>query len=143
MQGPGNPLYKSLSSLIMELLWAGALFSAVGKCLIALWLFIQRYAHKINLTNSMYFAMWQWWVGFVLMSVGEVGNFLAYGLAPITMVAPLGGIPVVFNFILSRVVLLENRYEMSHEKQNFFHFSANSNFVPTLVSLFLCCDPFT
>jgi len=52
--------------------------------------------------------MWQWWVGFVLKSVGEVGNFLAYGLAPITMVAPLGGIPVIYNFISSRVILLEH-----------------------------------
>ena len=35
------------------------------------------------------------------------------------------------------------RYEMSHEKQNLFHFPAKSNFIPTFVSVFLCCDLWT
>jgi hypothetical protein len=36
--------------------------------------------------------------------VGEVGNFLAYGWAPATLVAPLGSFSVVSNAILVRTL---------------------------------------
>lgn len=31
-----------------------------------------------------------WWVGLLLMAIGEAGNFLSYGFAPASVVAPLG-----------------------------------------------------
>jgi hypothetical protein len=31
-----------------------------------------------------------WWLGIICMLVGEVGNFLAYGMAPASLVSPLG-----------------------------------------------------
>ena len=31
-----------------------------------------------------------WWVGMILITVGEGGNFLSYGFAPASVVAPLG-----------------------------------------------------
>ncbi|KAG6880299.1 hypothetical protein C0992_000076 [Termitomyces sp. T32_za158] len=31
-----------------------------------------------------------WWVGFILMNVGETGNFISYAWAPASVVAPLG-----------------------------------------------------
>ena len=31
-----------------------------------------------------------WWLGISLMTVGEAGNFLAYGFAPASIVSPLG-----------------------------------------------------
>jgi hypothetical protein len=31
-----------------------------------------------------------WWLGLLLISVGEGGNFLSYGFAPASVVAPLG-----------------------------------------------------
>ena len=31
-----------------------------------------------------------WWIGILLMVLGEVGNFVAYGFAPASVVAPLG-----------------------------------------------------
>jgi hypothetical protein len=30
------------------------------------------------------------WLGFLLMNVGEGGNFISYGFAPASIVAPLG-----------------------------------------------------
>lgn len=31
-----------------------------------------------------------WWAGIILMALGETGNFLSYGFAPASVVAPLG-----------------------------------------------------
>ena len=36
-----------------------------------------------------------WWIGFVLMVFGEIGNFSAYGFAPASLVAPLGTTTVI------------------------------------------------
>eukprot|EP00961_Rhodomonas_salina_P090920 1223485-Rhodomonas_salina.1 len=44
---------------------------------------------------------------------GEVGNFLAYGMAPASLVSPMGAIAVITNAVLSRVVLKE---ELSYRK---------------------------
>lgn len=48
-----------------------------------------------------------WWIGMLLMAIGETGNFLAYAYAPATLVAPLGSISVVCNALLSSLVLRE------------------------------------
>lgn len=36
-----------------------------------------------------------WWFGVILMGVGELGNFAAYGFAPATLIAPLGCVSVI------------------------------------------------
>ena len=36
-----------------------------------------------------------WWLGVVLMGLGEIGNFSAYGYAPASVVAPLGTTTVI------------------------------------------------
>lgn len=41
------------------------------------------------------------------MALGEVGNFLAYGYAPATLVSPLGAVSVIANAILAHVILHE------------------------------------
>ena len=48
-----------------------------------------------------------WWVAIVCMFVGEIGNFLAYGMAPASLVSPLGAITVISNAVLSKVILNE------------------------------------
>jgi drug/metabolite transporter (DMT)-like permease len=48
-----------------------------------------------------------WWIGMLLMAIGETGNFLAYAYAPATLVAPLGSVSVVCNALLSSLVLRE------------------------------------
>lgn len=30
------------------------------------------------------------WLGFILMNIGELGNFISYAFAPASVVAPLG-----------------------------------------------------
>ena len=42
---------------------------------------------NVNTLTSMLFLRW---LGFLLMNVGEMGNFISYAFAPASIVAPLG-----------------------------------------------------
>lgn len=68
-------------------------------------MFSQKYAHRkresqFGSNNSesnksfcapgSYLRSGTWWIGIVLMVFGEIGNFVAYGFAPASVVAPLG-----------------------------------------------------
>ncbi|EGD87748.1 hypothetical protein H112_04215 [Trichophyton rubrum D6] len=48
-----------------------------------------------------------WWFGIVLMTVGEAGNFLAYGFAPASIVSPLGVVALVSNCVIAPFMLKE------------------------------------
>jgi magnesium transporter len=48
-----------------------------------------------------------WWAGIVLMTVGEAGNFLAYGFAPASIVSPLGVVALISNCIIAPFFLKE------------------------------------
>ncbi|ORX82953.1 DUF803-domain-containing protein [Basidiobolus meristosporus CBS 931.73] len=48
-----------------------------------------------------------WWSGLILMTSGECGNFLAYGFAPASVVAPLGTVALISNTIVAPLVLNE------------------------------------
>ena len=49
-----------------------------------------------------------WWAGIILMTIGEGGNFLAYGFAPASIVSPLGVVALVSNCIIAPCLLKEN-----------------------------------
>jgi hypothetical protein len=48
-----------------------------------------------------------WWAGIVLMTIGEAGNFLAYGFAPASIVSPLGVVALISNCIIAPFFLKE------------------------------------
>lgn len=48
-----------------------------------------------------------WWAGIVLMTLGEMGNFLAYGFAPASIVSPLGVVALVSNCLIAPFLLKE------------------------------------
>ncbi|KAF4303314.1 putative duf803 domain membrane protein [Botryosphaeria dothidea] len=48
-----------------------------------------------------------WWIGIVLMIIGEAGNFLAYGFAPASIVSPLGVVALISNCIIAPIMLKE------------------------------------
>ncbi|GAB7342640.1 hypothetical protein MBLNU457_g0803t2 [Dothideomycetes sp. NU457] len=48
-----------------------------------------------------------WWLGIALMTVGECGNFLAYGFAPASIVSPLGVVALVSNCLIAPLLLHE------------------------------------
>ncbi|KIJ20120.1 hypothetical protein PAXINDRAFT_178752, partial [Paxillus involutus ATCC 200175] len=48
-----------------------------------------------------------WWTGFILMNVGETGNFISYAFAPASVVAPLGTFALVANCFFAPLMLNE------------------------------------
>jgi hypothetical protein len=48
-----------------------------------------------------------WWAGILLMTIGETGNFLAYGFAPASIVSPLGVVALVSNCLIAPLMLKE------------------------------------
>ncbi|KAI5125033.1 hypothetical protein M0805_007457 [Coniferiporia weirii] len=48
-----------------------------------------------------------WWFGFLLMNVGEMGNFISYAFAPASVVAPLGTFALIANCLFAPLMLKE------------------------------------
>ncbi|KAJ7086735.1 magnesium transporter NIPA-domain-containing protein [Mycena epipterygia] len=48
-----------------------------------------------------------WWLGFALMNVGELGNFISYAWAPASVVAPLGTFALMANCVFAPLMLGE------------------------------------
>lgn len=53
--------------------------------------------------TSTYLQSPSWWLGQVLMTVGEMGNFLAYGFAPASIVSPLGVVALISNCVIAPI----------------------------------------
>lgn len=71
--------------------------------------------HEANGTESDYLRSKLWWLGFLLMNVGEIGNFLSYAYAPASLVAPLGTVALVANCFFAPLMLHER-----FRKRDFF-----------------------
>ena len=85
----------------------GVIVAVVGNMCISFSYQFQKLAHKRNVEKKPYTRLPLWWLGLSLMLGGEVGNFLAYGWAPATVVSPLGAASVVVNALLAHVLLGE------------------------------------
>jgi hypothetical protein len=57
--------------------------------------------------DSSYLKSPYWWGGIVLMTIGEAGNFLAYGFAPASIVSPLGVVGLISNCVIAPIMLKE------------------------------------
>lgn len=77
----------------------GVLVAISGNFLISVALNLQRKSHESAHAN--YLTDPEWWAGFSLMSVGEIGNFIAYGLAPVSTVSPLGVTTIISNIFIA------------------------------------------
>ncbi|NXX38832.1 NPAL2 protein, partial [Tricholaema leucomelas] len=82
----------------------GVLLAAASNVLISASLSIQKRAH-LRLARRAEpkpcYTSRLWWCGVTLLGLGEVGNFTAYGLAPIALVAPVGCVAVVGSAFIS------------------------------------------
>lgn len=83
-----------------------------GNVLINVALNIQRYAHRLLQSDDgeetvNYLTSGFWWLGAVVMTIGEIGNFLAYGFAPASVVSPLGVFSLVSNCIIAPIFFHE------------------------------------
>ncbi|KAI8341132.1 magnesium transporter NIPA-domain-containing protein [Chlamydoabsidia padenii] len=63
--------------------------------------------HKFMGDDNRYLHSKTWWLGILLMVLGEIGNFIAYGFAPASTIAPLGTTTLVSNAILAPCLLNE------------------------------------
>ncbi|KAI1301319.1 Magnesium transporter NIPA2 [Halotydeus destructor] len=55
-----------------------------------------------------YLRDWLWWAGFLSLGFGEAFNFIAYALAPASLVTPLGALSVLISAILASHYLKES-----------------------------------
>ncbi|XP_064624413.1 NIPA-like protein 2 isoform X2 [Lineus longissimus] len=93
-------------------LLVGCLLAIGGNLMISVSLNVQKYSHMKNedkeeKDQAHYTKSGLWWVGLILMGLGEVGNFSAYGFAPASLVAPLGTTTVIANMFLAAIFLKE------------------------------------
>lgn len=58
-------------------------------------------------SSSNYLKSPYWWLGQILITLGEAGNFLAYGFAPASIVSPLGVVALVSNCIIAPAMFHE------------------------------------
>ncbi|CAG05008.1 unnamed protein product, partial [Tetraodon nigroviridis] len=100
MENPLQPGFRHILKFIyggegMYLL--GIIISVCGNVLISISLNIQKYTHlrQAERGSKPYYTSGVWWFGVILMGVGELGNFAAYGFAPATLIAPLGCVSVI------------------------------------------------
>ncbi|KAJ0065879.1 hypothetical protein NL108_000113, partial [Boleophthalmus pectinirostris] len=68
-----------------------------------------KYTHvrQVQRGSKPYYTSALWWMGVILMGVGELGNFAAYGFAPASLIAPLGCVSVLASAVISVVFLKE------------------------------------
>ncbi|KAJ4392030.1 hypothetical protein N0V93_005651 [Gnomoniopsis smithogilvyi] len=57
---------------------------------------------------STYLKSPYWWLGQILITVGECGNFLAYGFAPASIVSPLGVVALISNCVIAPILFKEH-----------------------------------
>ncbi|XP_078543103.1 NIPA-like protein 2 [Lissotriton helveticus] len=88
----------------------GVVLAILGSFLISIALNLQKSAH-LRLAKlpdpKAYHKSKVWWFGVLLMAVGELAVFMAYGFAPVTLIAPLGCVSVIGSAVISVVFLKE------------------------------------
>jgi drug/metabolite transporter (DMT)-like permease len=94
-----------------EKLFLGVAFAFFGNLGIAASLCVQKRAHNKIVADGdkmKFFQSPMWWLGMTMNILGEVGNLLAYGFAPASVVAPVGAVGVVGNCIFAWYFLKEH-----------------------------------
>eukprot|EP00062_Callorhinchus_milii_P010312 gi/632955036/ref/XP_007893273.1/ PREDICTED: NIPA-like protein 2 [Callorhinchus milii] len=88
----------------------GTILAITGNILISISLTIQKQSHILlsgREDSIPFYKSKLWWCGIVVMGIGEIGNFVAYGFAPASLVAPLGCISIIASSVLSVMFLRE------------------------------------
>lgn len=66
-----------------------------------------RQRHGFKGTGHEYLKAPIWWLGMILMAMGEFANFAAYAFAPAVLVTPLGALSVLVGAVLGSYILNE------------------------------------
>ncbi|XP_073428646.1 NIPA-like protein 3 isoform X3 [Dendrobates tinctorius] len=82
----------------------GSLLAIFGHLLISIGLNLQKYSH-VRLAGTKdprsYFKTKTWWLGLILMILGEVAVFSSYAFAPLSLIVPLSAVSLIGRYILS------------------------------------------
>ena len=87
--------------------------SVIADAIISVSLNLQKHAHNRNWDHAAgkpkrpFTRLPLWWVGMLLNVFGELGNLVAYGFAPASVVTPVGSVGVFCNAILASFFLKE------------------------------------
>ncbi|KAG7465984.1 hypothetical protein MATL_G00160020 [Megalops atlanticus] len=88
----------------------GTLLAIFGNLIVSISLSIQKYSH-VTLAGTKdpraYYRTKTWWLGLVLAVLGEVGIFVSYAFAPLSLIAPLNAVSVIASSILGFIFLRE------------------------------------
>ncbi|XP_078060209.1 NIPA-like protein 3 isoform X2 [Mustelus asterias] len=91
----------------------GTLLAIFGNLVISISLNVQKYSH-VKLSGSKdprsYFRTKTWWLGLLLMLLGELGIFTSYAYAPLSLVTPLGAVSIVASSILG-IIFLRDKWK--------------------------------
>ena len=90
----------------------GVVTSVVSNVIIGVSMNVQKLAHNRNQDGAgdpvLHFTMLPlWWLGILMNIFGELGNMLAYGFAPVSLVAPVGSVGVFVNEVIAVLFLKE------------------------------------
>lgn len=124
-----STVFASDSSLSGSYPLVGITSAICGNLIISIALNVQRYAHlrlkdtedrdfngdntpsnnknSVDASPENYLKSRWWWLGVLLMTVGETGNFVAYGFAPASIVSPLGVLALVSNCVVAPIFFNE------------------------------------
>ncbi|KAJ7337997.1 hypothetical protein JRQ81_010523, partial [Phrynocephalus forsythii] len=94
-----------------ENLLIGTLLAITGNILISISLNMQKCSHLHLMHQANQKPCYRsklWWSGIILMGIGEMANFAAYGFASIIVIAPLGSVAVIGSAVISFMFLKEN-----------------------------------
>ncbi|XP_054841997.1 NIPA-like protein 2 [Eublepharis macularius] len=87
-----------------QTLLLGITLAILGNFLISISLNLQKYSHVqcARLANQKpVYRSKLWWCGIILMGIGEMGNFAAYGFTSVMLVASLGSMAVLGSALIS------------------------------------------
>ncbi|XP_048413870.1 NIPA-like protein 3 isoform X1 [Stegostoma tigrinum] len=91
----------------------GTLLAIFGNLVISISLNVQKYSH-VRLSGTKdprsYFRTKTWWLGLVLMLLGELGVFTSYAYAPLSLVTPLSAVSIVASSILG-ILFLRDKWK--------------------------------
>ncbi|XP_069752007.1 NIPA-like protein 3 isoform X2 [Narcine bancroftii] len=74
---------------------------------------MQKYSHvKLSSTKDhrSYFRTKTWWLGLWLMLLGELGVFIAYAYAPVSLITPLSAVSIVASSIIG-IIFLRDKWK--------------------------------
>uniref|UniRef100_A0A7S4P4L0 DUF803-domain-containing protein n=1 Tax=Guillardia theta TaxID=55529 RepID=A0A7S4P4L0_GUITH len=102
----------TLGQSVTSSIWIGIILSLVADIVINIGMNAMKYAHNTNMDDEgrpikSFFLVPCWWIGMVGILAGEVGNLIAYGYAPASIVTPMGAVGVLTNVIITTYVLGE------------------------------------